>query len=78
MPAPGNHMGNVDMRKGDVIAYEGKGMSLAEFLVERGIDILYTKEDFKGKGPEHIFSGAEVEVRKTDKKTLKELMISEQ
>ncbi len=57
---------------------KGKGMGLAEFLVERGIDILYTKEDFKGKGPEHIFSGAEFEVRKTDKKTLKELMISEQ
>ena len=33
---------------------------------KRGIDILYTKKDFKGKGPEHLFSDAEVEVRKTD------------
>jgi len=57
---------------------KGKGMRLAEFLVERGVDLLYTKEDFKGKGPEHVFSGAEVEVRKTDKTTLNELMISEQ
>jgi hypothetical protein len=33
---------------------------------KRGADILYTKEDFKGKGPERVFSDAEIEVRKTD------------
>jgi cation diffusion facilitator family transporter len=42
---------------------KGKGMKLAEFLVERGIDILYTQEDFVGKGPAYVFSGAEIEVR---------------
>jgi hypothetical protein len=34
---------------------------------------LYTKEDFKGKGPVHVFSDAEVEVRKTELLTLDEL-----
>ncbi|MCE5194456.1 MAG: cation diffusion facilitator family transporter [Nitrospiraceae bacterium] len=52
----------------------GKGIRLAEFLVEKGIDILYIKEDFKGNGPEHVFSGAEVEVRKTNCKFLEELV----
>ena len=54
---------------------KGKGIKLAEFLVEKGADILYTKEDFKGKGPEHVLSGADVEVRKTDLKTLKEMIV---
>jgi predicted Fe-Mo cluster-binding NifX family protein len=53
---------------------KGKGIRLAEFLVGKGVDILYTKEDFRGKGPEHVFSGAEVEVRKTELKTLIEMM----
>jgi predicted Fe-Mo cluster-binding NifX family protein len=53
---------------------KGKGIRLAEFLVGKGVDILYTKELFEGKGPEHVFSGAEVEVRKTELKTLKEMM----
>jgi predicted Fe-Mo cluster-binding NifX family protein len=52
----------------------GKGIRLAEFLVEKGIDTLYTKEDFKGKGPEFVLSDAGVDLRKTDLKTLKELM----
>ena len=52
---------------------KGKGIKLAELLVEKGVDVLYTKEDFKGKGPEHVFSDAEVEVRKTDLITLTEV-----
>jgi cation diffusion facilitator family transporter len=52
---------------------KGKGVKLAEFLVERGIDILYVKEHFEGKGPEYVFSNAEVEVRITDCNTLHEL-----
>ena len=33
---------------------KGKGIQLAELLVEKGVDILYSKEDFKGRGPEHV------------------------
>ena len=53
---------------------KGKGMKLAEFLVEKGIDILYTRERFDGKGPEYVFSDAEVEVKKTDVKKLSNLI----
>jgi cation diffusion facilitator family transporter len=53
---------------------KGKGIKLAELLVEHGIDILYSKEDFKGRGPEHVLSGAEVEIRKTELKTLDEMI----
>ncbi len=55
---------------------KGKGMRLAEFLVSRGVDVLYTKEDLKGKGPEHILSSLDIEVRKTDLNTLKAMMDS--
>jgi cation diffusion facilitator family transporter len=53
---------------------KGKGIGLAEFLAGKGVDILYTKEDFKGKGPEHALAGAAIEVRKTNLDTLKEMM----
>ncbi|MFZ6017723.1 MAG: iron-sulfur cluster assembly scaffold protein [Nitrospirota bacterium] len=39
---------------------KGKGIKLAEFLVEHGVDILYTKKHFEHKGPEYVFSNAEV------------------
>jgi predicted Fe-Mo cluster-binding NifX family protein len=55
---------------------KGKGIKLAELLVEHGVDILYSKEDFKGKGPEHVLSGAEVEVRKTELKALDDVVES--
>ncbi|MEW6739907.1 MAG: cation diffusion facilitator family transporter [Nitrospirota bacterium] len=53
---------------------KGKGIRLAELLVEKGIDILYLKEDFEGKGPEYVLSDAEVDVRKTSLQNLKELI----
>jgi cation diffusion facilitator family transporter len=53
---------------------KGKGIRLAELLVEQGVDILYTKERFEGKGPEYVLSDAGVEVRSTDMRTLRELM----
>jgi len=55
---------------------KGKGIKLAELLVEQEIDTLYTKEDFEGKGPQYVLSDAEVEVKKTDMKNLKDLMES--
>jgi predicted Fe-Mo cluster-binding NifX family protein len=55
-------------------AEKGKGLRLAEFLVEKGVDVLYTREPFEGKGPRYVFSDAGTEVRKTDMKTLKDLI----
>lgn len=53
---------------------KGKGIRLAEFLVEMGIDILYTRESFAGKGPAYVFSDAEIEVRVADATTIDELI----
>lgn len=52
---------------------KGKGIKLAELVVEKDVDILYTMEDFAGKGPEHVFSDADVEVRMTASKNIEEL-----
>jgi cation diffusion facilitator family transporter len=57
---------------------KGKGMGLAKFLTEGNIDVLFTREDFKGEGPQHVLWGADAEVRKTKLRTLKELMLLEQ
>jgi cation diffusion facilitator family transporter len=53
---------------------KGKGIKLAELIVEQEADVIYTKELFDGKGPEYVLSDAGVEVRPTVVKTLRELM----
>ncbi|HBA73641.1 MAG: hypothetical protein A2X82_05470 [Geobacteraceae bacterium GWC2_55_20] len=53
---------------------KGKGIKLAEFLVDRGINVLYTREDFGGKGPAYVFSDSEIEVRAADVVTLDKLV----
>ena len=51
-----------------------KGIRLADLLVEKGIDTLYLREDFEGKGPKYVLSDAGVEVRRTSLQNLKELI----
>jgi cation diffusion facilitator family transporter len=53
---------------------KGKGIKLAELLVERGTDVVFTREDFTGKGPEYVFSDADIETRKTNSRDMVELM----
>jgi predicted Fe-Mo cluster-binding NifX family protein len=53
---------------------KGKGIRLAELLVDRGVDILYVKDDFEGKGPSYVFSSADIDIRKTGVIALQELM----
>lgn len=53
---------------------KGKGIRLAEFLIDKGIDVLYLTKDFEGKGPEYVFSDAEVEIRSTDIEKLEDLI----
>ncbi|MBE9502706.1 MAG: cation transporter, partial [Proteobacteria bacterium] len=52
---------------------KGKGIKVAELIVDKKVDILYIKESFSGKGPEYLFSDAGVEVSKSDSKTLSQL-----
>jgi predicted Fe-Mo cluster-binding NifX family protein len=53
---------------------KGKGIKLAELLIGKEIDILYTKEAFEGKGPQYVLSDAEIEVRETVLKNLNDLI----
>ncbi|MBE0425903.1 MAG: cation diffusion facilitator family transporter [Nitrospirae bacterium] len=53
---------------------KGKGIRLAEFLVEKGVDILVLKKYFEHKGPEYVLSNAEIEIQKRDVNFLKELV----
>ncbi len=52
---------------------KGKGIKVSEWLVENGVDRVYTRKPFEGKGPSYVFSSAEVEVRVTDARTLEEI-----
>ena len=51
----------------------GKGIKLAELLVERGVNILFLRKYFDHKGPEYALSNAEVQIRTTDVTTFGEL-----
>jgi len=53
---------------------KGKGIKLAELLVDRDVDVLYVKDEFEGKGPAYVFSNADIAIRKTDVIALQELV----
>ncbi|MEJ2695941.1 MAG: NifB/NifX family molybdenum-iron cluster-binding protein [Candidatus Sulfobium sp.] len=76
---------NMDVSRGKLLSQDiienpfsdlekGKGIKLAELIVEQGVDIVFTKELFGGKGPEYVLSDAGVEVRSTNATTLGEVM----
>lgn len=53
---------------------KGKGIKVSEWLVENGVDRVYTRKPFEGKGPSYVFSSAEVEVRLTDARAIEEVI----
>ncbi len=56
---------------------KGKGVNLAELLVRKGVDVLYIKKTFDGKGPAYVFSDAGIEIRMTESATLQGLIMKE-
>ncbi len=52
---------------------KAKGIKVSEWLLRNGVDTVYTKKAFEGKGPFYVFSNAEVEVIVTDVKTVEEI-----
>ncbi len=52
---------------------KGKGIKVSEWLLQNGIDTVYTRKTFDGKGPSYVFSNAEVEVIITKDKTIDEI-----
>jgi cation diffusion facilitator family transporter len=53
---------------------KGKGIKVAEWLVNENIDYVIVKKSLQGKGPEYVFRDAGVEMSKTDKDTLNATM----
>jgi cation diffusion facilitator family transporter len=52
----------------------GKGITLSEFLVEQGVDVVFTRTPFHGKGPEYVFADANVEIQIADETELENLL----
>jgi cation diffusion facilitator family transporter len=52
---------------------KGKGIKVSEWLLQGGIDAVYTRKPFDGKGPSYVFSNADVEVMITEDKTVDEI-----
>lgn len=53
---------------------KGKGIMAAEFLVKNGVDVVVLKRKFHGKGAQYVFRDAGVEIKATEKSTVREVM----
>jgi cation diffusion facilitator family transporter len=51
---------------------KGKGIKVSEWLIQHGIDTVFTKRAFRGRGPSYVFSDSGVDVHLTDSNDLKE------
>ena len=52
---------------------KGKGIRVSEWLLQNGVDTVYSRKTFDGKGPSYVFSNADVEVIITEDKTIDEI-----
>ncbi|OGP88447.1 MAG: hypothetical protein A2156_03190 [Deltaproteobacteria bacterium RBG_16_48_10] len=52
---------------------KGKGIKVSEWLLQYGVDTVYTRKTFDGKGPSYVFSNSDVEVIITEDKTIDEI-----
>jgi len=53
---------------------QGKGIRVAEFLIQHTVDAVITKESFAGKGPFYVFSNAAVDCFQTHAETPEKAM----
>jgi predicted Fe-Mo cluster-binding NifX family protein len=49
---------------------KAKGIRVAEWLVARKVDVVWLKEELRGRGPVYVFGDAGVEMRSTEALTL--------
>jgi cation diffusion facilitator family transporter len=52
---------------------KGKGIKVSEWLLQNGVDTVYTRKAFDGKGPSYVFSNADVDVIVTEAKTIEDI-----
>ena len=53
---------------------KGRGIKLAEYIIDKGIDVVCCKEDLHDKGPGLMFCRFGIDVRKTDEDELEALL----
>jgi cation diffusion facilitator family transporter len=61
------------LRNAYLMEEKAKGIKVSEWLIKNGVDTVYTKKAFEGKGPSYVFSDAEVDVIVTEAKTVQEI-----
>jgi predicted Fe-Mo cluster-binding NifX family protein len=49
---------------------KGKGIKISEWLVQKGVDAVYTPKSFEGRGPGYVFSNSGIEVVVTGERRL--------
>jgi len=54
---------------------KGKGIKVSEWLLEKGVDTVYTPKGFEGKGPGYVLSDAGVDVIVTESRNLKTIQL---
>ena len=52
----------------------GRGLKVAEWLLEQGVDVLFTADDIRGKGPGYALGDAGVEVMITEAESVDEAL----
>jgi cation diffusion facilitator family transporter len=52
---------------------KAKGIKVSEWLIQNGVDTVYTRKAFDGKGPSYVFSNAEVDVIVTEANEIYEI-----
>jgi predicted Fe-Mo cluster-binding NifX family protein len=52
---------------------KGKGIKVSEWLLNKGVDTVYTPKGFEGRGPGYVFSDAAVDVVLTNNQNLLEI-----
>ena len=52
---------------------KGKGIKVSEWLLENGVDAVFTRKAFDGKGPFYVFSSSDVDVIPAEAKTIEEI-----
>ncbi len=62
----GEHLSEGYYRNPFAQGEKGKGIKVSEWLLEKGVDTVYSPKGFKGKGPGYVFSDAGVDVIVTE------------
>ena len=56
----------------------GRGIRIAQMLIDEDVDAVFAQEDLEGKGPYYVLTAEHITVLQTDAETLTEALAEEQ